>query len=315
MKSLLLVALNAVLFVTGSLAWTFVWHDADGHAHVELGTSSQECTRIEMPKGKQYKWDPEDSEYCISLFADDECETRNGWSCLIWGPRNLGQPWVRSFLVNKEDGVGDDEITTIPPTATGTGSGTRFPSSSSSSSSEPTANSTASRDTGETVTPTTLPPDSASATQASPTTVSTAVATETTEPQADGGGSALSGGEIAGVVVGTCAGVGIMATFGLLAYRRRRAKAAQLGDDGAPSVERGGAAPPPPRPDYPELDSQPASPITHPPHLSAAAPIQPQTYNSEKGEAMGDALHRPHVAELPDTSLTFERLDSHGKQV
>ncbi|EDN07241.1 predicted protein [Histoplasma mississippiense (nom. inval.)] len=67
-----------------------------------------------MSKGKQYKWVPEETQFCIHMFADDKCGDENGWSCLVWGPRNLGQSWVRSYIVNTIDGNGNNRAPEKP---------------------------------------------------------------------------------------------------------------------------------------------------------------------------------------------------------
>ncbi|PGH15047.1 hypothetical protein AJ80_05672 [Polytolypa hystricis UAMH7299] len=299
MKFLLLFAVNIFLFACTSHAWTFVWHDTDNDAHVELGTRSTDCSKIDMSKGKQYKWDPEDSEYCIHLFTDDKCKTRNGWSCLIWGPRNLGQPWVRSYLVNKEDGIGDDETTTTTSTTM------KKPTATGSQSSKSESTNSASRGTTTTVTSTTLSKEASSTPQTSatagPSQTTPAAAETAAPPPPSEGGSSLSGGEIAGVVIGTCAGVGIIAAFGLLAYRRRRSKnSSSPPNNNDRSPEYGGGVPPAPKPSYPtELDSKPTSPANYP----------PPPFSSEK-EAVGYAKH---PVELPDTSPMAEMPGSPGR--
>ncbi|KAK2807015.1 hypothetical protein FQN50_005589 [Emmonsiellopsis sp. PD_5] len=280
-------------------AWVFRWHDPSNEAHIELGTRSQACKKIDLIKGKQYKWDPEGSKYCVHLFSDEKCEDRNGWSCLIWGPRTLGQPVVKAFRVDKEDGKGDDETTSKTATATATDT--------------KTATTTAATTTGTGAgTATTL---STQTTPASPSqtgpTQSLSPAPAQTAPPSDTS-SSPSGGSIAGIVIGVLVGAGLLAALGLILYRRRRRQAKQASQPNVyplpPQPEDG--LPPAPKPEHPtELESslkQPTeleSPVKEPP-----PPFSPGAGSDEKEAVVagyyGGKARGP--VELPDNSVMAE---------
>ncbi|KKZ65023.1 hypothetical protein EMCG_09078 [[Emmonsia] crescens] len=108
----------------------------------------------------------------------------------------------------------------------------------------------------------------------------------------------MSGGGIAGTVIGACAGVGLLAALGFLAYRRRQAKnTAQPFNnyDSSPESqdERVAFAPAQKHGYFPsELDSRAASPGGYPP---------PPFYAAAEKEA-GGYSNWGHVAELADNS-------------
>ncbi|OJD15140.1 hypothetical protein ACJ73_09005 [Blastomyces percursus] len=269
-----------------------------------------------MSKGKQYKFDPQGTEFCVHMFADDECQDENGWSCLVWGPRNLGQPWVRSYLINTIDGNGNNRASKRLPSASTstTTSKKNDPTATDTKSSKepiPTGNETStSRKTGETATtaePTTLSTQGSTTTQGTDGTTGPSPTDqgdpEAASPGPSEGDPSMSGGAIAGTAIGVCAGVGILASFGFLAYRRRRKKT-----DTAPPVNSFDNTLPPPPPEKPaqfsptqkheyhpspsELDSKPTSPGGYPP---------PPPFSVVEKDA-GSHSSWAHVAELPDNS-------------
>ena len=347
MKLLRVVALNALLFSATSHAWTWHWTDSDGETHLEMEKGMKPCTKMDMPEGSIYKWDPEGSPFCIHLFKDSECKERNGWSCLVWGRRKLGQPWVRSYKVNLMDGDGNErEAPTSTEEETKTTSGERPTTTNSDDDDdddededESTRTRTSSASTTSSSDPTESAPSGGAITEGPSTTPTSSSAPPAEDSDS---GDSLSGGAIAGIVVGCCAGVGIMALFGLLAYRRRRRTGNPdhtPGDDfagaGSRAVEVEGKPntppppPPPPRNHFSELEaSSPTSPeMQHgPPPFASPVAMQgqdqgPQVYASEKGGAGGYPYaaqsQKQHFAELPDTSPLPEMAGSqtHGYQV
>ncbi|KAF3479816.1 uncharacterized protein GIQ15_06792 [Arthroderma uncinatum] len=264
---------------------------------------------MNMDQGKFYSWNPKETgRYCINLFADDNCQDRNGWSCPIWGPRKLGQPWVRSFLVNKE---GEE----LPDPSTKSDKSTSMTSTSSKSESITTSSSTRPTSTGSSAEPS--PPSTTSETTTSstgePTTGSTTGTTTgtlmetpintgrpTRRPKHPHAATPVSGGVIAGAVIASIAGVGGLAFFGYFIYRLRKAKAAAPSDSSPDPF-----APRPPKNGFQELDSLPASPVTGPqPHAPAAS--IPTILEAEKAAAGGYGNQHPPMAELPDTSQVWE---------
>ncbi|KAK2802997.1 hypothetical protein FQN51_004024 [Onygenales sp. PD_10] len=283
-------------------AWVFRWHDRSNEAHIELGTRSQACKKIDLTKGRQYKWDPEGSKYCVHLFSDEECSDRNGWSCLVWGPRTLGQPVVKAFMVDKEDGKGDDETTSKTATTTDT----------------KTATTTAAATTG-TGTATTL---STQTTPASPSQTGPSPAPAETAPPSDTS-SSPSGGSIAGIVIGVLVGAGLFAALGLILYRRRRRQKQASGPNVyplPPQPEDG--VPPAPKPDYAtELESSLKKPtelessLKSPTELESPPPFSPGAGSDEKEPPVaGYYGGKPKApVELPDNSVVAEMQGSPAK--
>ncbi|PGH05215.1 hypothetical protein GX51_03114 [Blastomyces parvus] len=323
MKSLLLFTFNILLLVGLSHSWSLLWHDVDNDEHLHSGETTKGCTKIDMSKGRQYKFDPKGTEFCVHMFADDKCEEENGWSCLVWGPRNLGQAWVRGYLINTFDGHGNNRASKKLPSPTTTTSKKKDPPATDSERSkkpEPTANPTStSRKTGDTATttaPTTLATHGSTTAegtdgitgpsptdQGDPEPASSGPGSSPPPSQPSEGGSSMSGGAIAGTAIGVCAGVGVLAAFGFLAYRRRRTKT-----DTAPPVNSYDDPLPPPPPEKPasyapaqkyeyhpspsELDSKPTSQGGYPP---------PPPFSAVEKDA-GSHSNWAHVAELPDNS-------------
>jgi hypothetical protein len=280
MKTSLLFPL-ALSIASSVDAWTFMWHDAQNRSHIETGVGEVECTEMNMVRGMRYTWDPESSPYCINMFRNSDCTERNGLSCPRWGPRLLGQDFVRGWQVTR---MADPASTS---------------STSSSSTSTPTPSST------------TVPP---------PVTV-TAEPTETPTPTPDPApkSKSLSGGAIAGVVIGVLAGAAAIVICGLLFLRRQRDNrdpdgAGEKGshDDDKYPVSRDEQQHPAKERSQ-ELDSQPTSPVA-PPAFGAISPqVSGQTeFTAEKGNIFsakyGNA--RPHIPELPDNSQIAELEDS-----
>ncbi|EFR00826.1 hypothetical protein MGYG_03830 [Nannizzia gypsea CBS 118893] len=306
--------LGVFLFITAADAWSFVWHDTENDAHIENGSGKQACTKIDMDKGKVYTWDPKNSDgYCINLFSDDHCEDRNGWSCLIWGPRKLGQRAVKSFLVNKE---GDElpkpspSSTSDKPTPTGrtstdSESSTTRKSTETSSSGSSTESSTETSSTSSSEITSSITSEATSA----PTTGSTSQTSmempietgrPTGRPRHPHAEPSVSGGVIAGAVIASIAGVGGLAFFGYFIFRLRRARAASSPQDTAhdPFPHQ------PPKNGFQELDSLPTSPATGPQYVPPAS--IPTVMESEKNGAAGYGHQQPAMAELPDTSQVWE---------
>ncbi|KAM5444740.1 hypothetical protein MferCBS31731_000195 [Microsporum ferrugineum] len=301
------LVLGIFLLINATNAWSFVWHDTEDDAHIETGSGKHSCKKINMDKGKIYSWDPKSTgRYCINLFADDNCEDRNGWSCPVWGPRKLGQPWVKSFLVNMEgDELPEPSSSTSEKSASTTRTSTDRESSTTristtSSSTDSTESSTESSfttstsETSSTSTNTTSMPTAH-------TTMDMPIETErpTHRPKHPHTKTPVSGGVIAGAVIASIAGVGGLAFFGYFIYRLRKAKAASsLG----PSPDLFSSRPP--KNGFQELDSLPMSPATGPPYAPPAS--IPTILEPEKARTAGYGNQHPPMAELPDTSQVWE---------
>lgn len=268
-------------------AWTFVFTDTHNSSHVKTGYNTTSCAKMDMERGGYYNWDPEDRDFCINMFPDEHCnpDNRNGYSCPIWPKRHLEQKFVGSWLVNHEKDALDPISSTTTPSSSET--------SSAAHASDPT------------VTVTSKPEKtSAEATES-------AVPSEDDDDDGDGG-SSLSGGAIAGVVVGVLAGVAIMAVFGFLAIRRRR----QQNRPVSPKPPADVGSPPPPPPSTGGGDAAPKyqayQPYHHPSELDSAAaspgtnqsPVPTYTpYPPEKADVeVGYGASRPPMPELANTT-------------
>ncbi|KAG5289265.1 hypothetical protein I7I48_08547 [Histoplasma ohiense] len=360
MKSLLPFSLNILLLVGLSHAWTFLWHDEDNKEHLHSGGTTKGCTKINMSKGKQYKWVPEETQFCIHMFADDKCGDENGWSCLVWGPRNLGQSWVRSYIVNTVDGNGnnrapekpspppqqkpspppqqkpspppqqkpsppqqeDPQPPQPPPRATtagkndpppptrknepskkpeptgdraSVGAGTEGPAAATTSS---TRGSLTPQETDGTNEPSPTYHGAAAAAASGPS--SSSPSSSPSEGGSSEGSSSMSGGGIAGVAIGACAGVCLLAALGFLAYRRRKTKTnavAQVNHYNNLSAE----------PSYePELFAPAQKPGYHPSELdskpTSLGGYPPPSFSAVAEKDAGGYSSWGHVAELADNS-------------
>ncbi|EAW12894.1 uncharacterized protein ACLA_013290 [Aspergillus clavatus NRRL 1] len=207
--STLSLALSALAWTPLSTAWTLTWRNSTKGATVVHETGSQNCTQIWHQKGQQFSWDPE-GEWCLHFYKDVACTTVGGWSC-------DGRIW-------RKDASRDlpaYDVYAMPPDSVSV----NFPSTSTTSSSTTSSAVTTTTTTSSSSRTTTTTPASttATATPISPATTETPKSTNT----------ALSGGAIAGIVVGAVAAIAILAAlFFCLGRRNRRAKRA---DDPAPA--------------------------------------------------------------------------------
>ncbi|KAJ5082246.1 hypothetical protein N7532_011289 [Penicillium argentinense] len=71
-------------FIPLANAWTFLYTNATDNATIFHQTGTQNCTAIDLAKGKEFSWDPENSNLCISIYYDDTCMNRGGISCPAW---------------------------------------------------------------------------------------------------------------------------------------------------------------------------------------------------------------------------------------
>ncbi|EFQ98695.1 hypothetical protein MGYG_01713 [Nannizzia gypsea CBS 118893] len=239
--------------------WTWWWTDGENNTHIDNGSGSRKCTKMSLPEGKQYRWDPEGSKYCISAFSDDHCGDRNGWSCPTWGPRYQGQNISLSYLVSMQG----EDISTTPsstePTPTGSSGGTSAPENTSPS---------------------------------------TSTGTPTPPPA---GGVRLSGGAIAGIVVGTIGLIAFVALLCFLSYRlgqrnpivkvSEEISKSQSGGSGSPSAHELHS---PTQPSM--LESRTMS--------TASSPLSPRPELADNNffikQQMLAMSQRPRMTELPD---------------
>ncbi|KAE8154466.1 hypothetical protein BDV25DRAFT_109609 [Aspergillus avenaceus] len=183
------LAYYALCWLTCVKAWSITWRNETGARVEHEDTGAQNCTRIYHLKGEEFSFDPE-GQWCLNFWDEPECENRVGWSCdgKIW--RKLASRNISAF-----------DVYAMPPVSV-SAYGLASTSTSTSSSTVATTSST------------------------SPATA-TAHTTEPAQSENDSGsGSSLSGGAIAGIVVGVVAGVAILAVGFFFWGKRRRSKPA-----------------------------------------------------------------------------------------
>ncbi|OOQ84353.1 hypothetical protein PEBR_30584 [Penicillium brasilianum] len=170
-------------------AWTFLYTNATGNATILHETGTENCTEIDLAGGKLFSWDPEDSGLCISIYYDATCKDRGGLTCNAWS-KNASTTFHGIQIYSQSD-ASSASVSSSTPTST---------TSASSTSSSTSASTTSSTSTSSVPTST--------ATSATPATAG------------NGSSSSLSGGAIAGIVIGVVAGVAVVG--GLFFYFGRR---------------------------------------------------------------------------------------------
>ncbi|EFE43139.1 hypothetical protein TRV_02100 [Trichophyton verrucosum HKI 0517] len=250
--------------------WTWWWTDDRGDTHIDNGTNDRKCTKMNLPKGKQYRWDSEGSMHCISLFSDDHCGDRNGWSCPPWGPRYQGQNVSLSYLVN----MNGEEISSTPSSAEPT------PTESSASTSN------------------TSSPESTSPMTFIPTSPSTS--TNTPIPPPVGSGK-LSGGAIAGIVVGVIGLIAFVAFLCFISYRLGQRNPIVKASVEEPKGQSGGSG----SPSAHEMHSPTQPSMAESQTMStASSPLSPRSELADSGmftkRQMLSMPQQPRATELPD---------------
>ncbi|KAL2840773.1 hypothetical protein BJY01DRAFT_15794 [Aspergillus pseudoustus] len=181
------LAYLALLWIPGTAAWTLVWRNDTTTAEVIDGQDEQNCTQIWHEAGEEFSFDPE-GPWCIKFYHDAQCDRSNGIDC-------SGRLWKK----DADQNISAFNVYSMPP-----------------------ASRTAFGFTSDTPTPT-------------PTSTSTSTTTETSSPTptADGAEEAasndsndLSGGAIAGIVIGVLIAVALLCAASFYLGRRTGKKAA-----------------------------------------------------------------------------------------
>lgn len=184
----ILVVATVALLSQSASAWSFLWRDDEGLATIETGRTNQSCKAIDHGKNQPFEWDPKSGRFCISVFGDRNCQQRAGYSCTPWphdSSRNL-----KAFEVNGT--LTDDDA---------------FKTTTTEAAASTTTSATSSLKTSVTKDP------------------PTATGSSTSLPQTgagDSGNDALSGGAIAGIVIGIVAVVVLVIIAWILFRRYRR---------------------------------------------------------------------------------------------
>ncbi|KAK2755538.1 hypothetical protein FQN54_006478 [Arachnomyces sp. PD_36] len=188
--------LVALLAQTGA-AWTWTWRDASESPHIDRGTGYQSCTNIDHEKGQVFAFDAEKSYVCLLMYGQKDCTGDvGGYGCSVYTKESSGD--ILSYQVVDGDYYDDPSI--ISSTSSSSSAETTAPSTSSSSTATATTLTTSGTKPDSTADPATSPP----------------------AEEEEGGDSSLSGGAIAGIVIGVLAALAIGAILAWFLMRRRK---------------------------------------------------------------------------------------------
>ena len=273
-------------------AWTFVWRNAANNPTVEKGTDAQSCKAIDHAKGKDFKFDAEDSLFRIYMYGSPNCTDDNIESAEDYLARNSTSP-LRAFAVIDLRGAntstggeltpfpGADWFKSSPNSPIITAMGERLVAENcgkyrvgpgpqwsevdresyqcwqkklgytgtdangwpgKTTWDQLKVSLTDGNDGGSSKTTETPPSATTSTATSTGTGTGTGTPTSTSVPDTDtSSGSALSGGEIAGSVVGSVAGLGLVGAMIYLSRRIFRHRAPASGDEGPEPDSEGGA--------------------------------------------------------------------------
>ncbi|KAJ0420957.1 hypothetical protein BJY00DRAFT_312625 [Aspergillus carlsbadensis] len=184
--SALWLASLALTSIPKITAWTLVWRNDTTSAEVLDGQDEQDCTQIWHQEGEEFSFDPE-GPWCVKFYHDAQCDRSNGIDC-------SGRMWKQDANQNISAFV----VSSMPP-----------------------ASMTAAGFTSDTPTPTPTP----TSTTTTQTSSSTPTA-DTAEEDASSDGNDLSGGAIAGIVIGVLIAVALLCAASFYLGRRTGKKAA-----------------------------------------------------------------------------------------
>lgn len=197
------MALHAVAYTPLTTAWTLTWRNETAGATIEHQDTALTCTRIYHEKGEDFSWDPEGA-WCMDFWAEPTCDTRIGYSC-------DGRVWEKAASRN----LSAFDVYPMP---------------------------VESRRVYGFLSTSTTPSPTAAATTLTVTHPAATSATQTAEAEGErDSGSSLSGGAIAGIVIGAVAGLAVLAALCFFLGKRKPKHA-----HAAPEVPLSPAPPPPP---------------------------------------------------------------------
>ncbi|KAJ5807344.1 hypothetical protein N7447_010800 [Penicillium robsamsonii] len=199
----MMLPLYALFLIPLANAWTFRTTNATGATEIARGEEERQCTNATIGKGKLFTWDPEGSDLCVSIYRDIECDSRAGYACATWR-KNASEQFL-AFDILPESEIEAKHRTSTALMSTSTSSTSSKPTSSSSSAAAASASATPTESRAASA-------DNSNSGSSSP---------------------ALSGGAIAGIVIGAIAGVAIIVAFVFIFMRKKNKKnAAAANRDG-----------------------------------------------------------------------------------
>ncbi|KAL5356074.1 hypothetical protein BJX96DRAFT_93806 [Aspergillus floccosus] len=238
------MALHAISYTPLSNAWTLVWRNETAGATIERQDTTLTCTRIYHEKGEDFSWDPEGA-WCMNFWDEPTCDTRIGYSC-------DARVWKKAASRN----LSAFDVYPMPVE-----SRRIYGLLSTSTTPSPTAAAT---------TLTVTPPPATSATQ-----------TAEAEGAENDSGSSLSGGAIAGIVIGAVAGLALLAALCFF-LGKRKPKHMHT----APEVPLSPAPPPAPAAGAGAFMSRTDTNRSYP--TPYTAPTQPASFPIEHKSPMSD---------------------------
>ncbi|OQE16506.1 hypothetical protein PENFLA_c027G08644 [Penicillium flavigenum] len=191
-------------------AWIFSWHEPDGKLLTVQNDVGQDCKLMNNPEGNVFDWTPQEGYWCLFLYGNTHCEEPSeGYTCKTYPwPDHVSSADLLSFTVKNNTSAFESSTSSISASPSATNSDTS------------TSVSPSSTDTNSSPTPTVVTTPTADATDAASSSPATSASSRTAD------NSTISGGAIAGIVVGVLAAVAIAGLIFFL-VRRRRQNAAQ----------------------------------------------------------------------------------------
>ncbi|RHZ57066.1 hypothetical protein CDV55_104593 [Aspergillus turcosus] len=250
------ILIGALALTPLTSAWTLVWRNSTAGATIINENTPENCTQIWHQQGEPFSWDPE-GKWCMHFYKDTACTQIAGYAC-------DGKVWRKDASRN----LSAFDVYPMPPESVSV----FYPSTSSKST-------TSSSET---------PTSSAVTTTAAQSQSATSAAASTT-PTATSSSSSLTGGAIAGIVIGAIAALAALAALFFFVGRRNRKP-----------------APPDPKPGATATATSPQSPQFPP-----GSPLGLVSTNDTASAGAAPAYIVPHKQELAETEMAQAQAQAH----
>ncbi|KAF7155519.1 hypothetical protein CNMCM6106_004665 [Aspergillus hiratsukae] len=272
------ILIGALALTPLTSAWTLVWRNSTAGATIINENEPQNCTRIWHQEGEPFSWDPE-GKWCMHFYKDTACTQIVGYAC-------DGKVWRKDASRD----LSAFDVYPMPPESVSV----IYPSTSKS-----TTTSASKTSTSTAVTTTAAQTQSAT---------SAAASTTPTETPSSSSSSTLTGGAIAGIVIGAIAAVAALAALFFFVGRRNRKPASP------PDTKPDATATSPQSPQFP-----PGSPLglvstndTAPPPAPAPAYIVPHKQELAETEMSKAQASYPHGYPRAYASSKYVELPGNG---